>query len=114
LDKALGKEVISIFVDSKISDDDLRRLKESGTKKIAVRSVGTDMLNIELAKEVGLNVFRIASYSPESIAEHVYALLLGLVRKLMFKESSMRRRCILEPLERWGGHCMVRSWVFMV
>ncbi len=82
LDKALGKEVISIFVDSKISDDDLRRLKESGTKKIAVRSVGTDMLNIELAKEVGLNVFRIASYSPESIAEHVYALLLGLVRKL--------------------------------
>jgi len=82
LDRALGKEVISIFVDSKITDDDLRKLKDAGLKKIAVRSVGTDMLNVELAKELGINVFRIASYSPESIAEHVYALLLGLVRNL--------------------------------
>jgi lactate dehydrogenase-like 2-hydroxyacid dehydrogenase len=64
LQKAKGKEVVSIFVDSKISDEELKELAESGTKKVVIRAVGTDMLNIEVAKTLGIEIYRVASYSP--------------------------------------------------
>lgn len=40
------------------------------------------MLNCEYAKSIGIKVFRVASYSPESIAEFVFALILNLARNL--------------------------------
>ena len=40
------------------------------------------MLNVEYAKKLGIKVCRVASYSPESIAEYVFALLLNLCRKM--------------------------------
>jgi D-lactate dehydrogenase len=73
---------ISIFVDSRISEQDLDTLKSKGIKGILLRCAGVNMLDTNYAKTIGLNVYRIASYSPESIAEHVFALLLPLCRKI--------------------------------
>jgi D-lactate dehydrogenase len=75
--------IISIFVDSRLSDEDLQKLVDFGVKKILLRSAGYNMLNVEKAKEIGISVSRVASYSPESIAEHVFALTLSLTRKVM-------------------------------
>lgn len=82
LEHALGHEQISIFVDSKISQQDLEQLVEAGCKQILIRAAGFDMLDINAAKQLGIEVCRVASYSPESIAEYVFALLLTVVRKL--------------------------------
>lgn len=82
LDEASGFEIISIFVDSRISNEDLKNLKDSGCKKILLRCAGFNMLDPEFAKSLGLEVYRVASYSPESIAEFVFALLLNLIRRL--------------------------------
>lgn len=82
IDKALGQENVSIFVDSKISNVELDQLQQSGCQRILLRSAGFNMLDVEYAKSLGLKVFRVASYSPESIAEHVFALLLSIVRNL--------------------------------
>jgi D-lactate dehydrogenase len=79
---AKGYPNVSIFVDSKISNKELDELARNGTRYIAIRSAGHDMLDAEYAKSIGLGVYFIASYSPESIAEHAFALLLNLVRKL--------------------------------
>jgi len=82
LGKVNGHEAISIFVDSRISDLDLLALKEKGVKLITLRCAGFNMLNVEKAKELGIKVTRVASYSPESIAEFVFSLILTLARKL--------------------------------
>lgn len=82
LDKAKGHKVVSVFVQSQIADSELQELKQSGCEIIAIRAAGFDKVNAEFAKSIGLKVFRVASYSPESVAEHVFALLLSLARKL--------------------------------
>ena len=82
LKEALGFKNVSIFVDSRISEDDLVALKTNGCECLLLRCAGFNMLNVEKAKEIGLKVFRVASYSPESIAEFVFALILNLARKM--------------------------------
>lgn len=76
-------DCISIFIDSRLSFTDLDTLRKLGIYTILVRATGLDMLNAEYAKELGIKVLRVASYSPESIAEHVFALLLALSKKIM-------------------------------
>ncbi len=82
INKGIGFENVSIFVESRISNSELDELKKSGCKKILLRCAGSDMLNCEYAKSIGIKVFRVASYSPESIAEFVFALILNLARNL--------------------------------
>lgn len=82
MQKAKGYPNISIFIDSKISNKELDELARNGTRYIAIRGAGHDMLDVEYAKTIGIGVYFVASYSPESIAEHAFALLLNLVRKL--------------------------------
>jgi len=79
---AKGYPSVSIFIESKISNKELDELARNGTRYIAIRGAGHDMLDIEYAKSIGIGVYFVASYSPESIAEHAFALLLNLVRKL--------------------------------
>lgn len=57
-------------------------LKELGIKQIAQRSAGIDMYNLELAKENGIIISNVPSYSPESIAEFTVTIALNLIRKV--------------------------------
>ncbi len=82
LHMAEGYPCVSIFVDSKITNQQLDDLARNGTRYIAIRSAGFDMLDVEYAKNIGIGIYHVASYSPESIAEHAFALILNLVRKL--------------------------------
>ncbi len=102
LAKALGKESISIFVDSQILDDELRQLAKSGTKKIFLRCAGFNMLNVDLAKSLGIEVYRVASYSPESIAEFAFALMLHLARKMNLQREMHRKGINGRTIESMG------------
>lgn len=82
LSQALNYQVICIFVDSQISADDLRKLKDAGLERVVIRAAGCNMVDVETANDLGIEVCRVAAYSPESIAEHAFALLLALSRKL--------------------------------
>jgi len=77
-----GADIISIFVDSRLSEQDLDKLSLNGCNRILLRCAGFNMLNVEYAKKLGIKVCRVASYSPESIAEYVFALLLNLCRRM--------------------------------
>ncbi len=82
LEKSQGYYAISIFTDCTIPDSDLPKLYDSGTRKLALRTAGFNNVNVDLAKEIGFEVFRVARYSPESIAEFAFTLLLATVRKI--------------------------------
>lgn len=55
-------------------------LKECGVKYIAMRCAGFDRVDIEVAKQLGIKVVRVPTYSPRSVAEHALALMFDVSR----------------------------------
>src|SRR5207342_2116293 len=58
------------------------RLASSGVQLVALRCAGFNNVDLNSAKELGLAVTRVPSYSPHAVAEHTVALLLALNRKI--------------------------------
>jgi len=79
---AKGAEVVSVFVNDRLDAKVLTILAEGGTKLIALRCAGFNNVDLETAKQLGIQVVRVPAYSPYAVAEHTVALMLGLNRKL--------------------------------
>lgn len=79
---AHDNEVVCAFVNDDLSREVLEILAQSGTKLIAMRCAGFDKVDLDAAKELGLQVVRVPAYSPESVAEHTVGMMMCLNRKL--------------------------------
>lgn len=79
---AKGAEVVCVFVNDKLDRACLNKLQEMGVKHVALRCAGFNNVDLASAKEFGLSVTRVPSYSPHAVAEHAVALLLSLNRKI--------------------------------
>lgn len=78
---AHGFDAVCPFVNCRLTDKVLARLKEIGVKIVVLRASGYNGINIPAATKLGLKVLTVPAYSPEAVAEHNFALLLSLVRK---------------------------------
>lgn len=74
-------EIISTFIYSKITKDILSRLPH--LKFITTRSTGFDHIDVKAAKEKGVVVSNVPSYGVHTVAEHTFALILALTKKLV-------------------------------
>ncbi|MGX3021064.1 2-hydroxyacid dehydrogenase [Ursidibacter sp. B-7004-1] len=79
---AEGCEAVCIFVNDDGSCSVLTKLAEQGTKMIALRCAGFNNVDLEAAKELGLQVVRVPAYSPEAVAEHTVGLMMTLNRRI--------------------------------
>ena len=79
---AHDNEVVCAFVNDDLSREVLKILAQGGTKLIAMRCAGFDKVDLDAAKELGLQVVRVPAYSPESVAEHTVGMMMCLNRKL--------------------------------
>lgn len=79
---AAGSAAVCIFVNDVADRPCLEKLKEAGVKLIALRCAGFNNVDLNAAKELGIAVVRVPSYSPHGVAEHAIALLLALNRKI--------------------------------
>ena len=79
---AKGADVVCPFVNCTIDSQVIDILKEEGVKLIAMRSAGFNNVDYKYALEQGIPTVRVPAYSPHAVAEHSFALLLALVRKL--------------------------------
>lgn len=61
-------------------------------KGVVVWGVGYDHVDIEAASEKGIYVANTRGSNAESVAEHVFALMLGLSRKLLRTDAFVRKR----------------------
>ena len=78
---AEGYEVVCVFVNDSINDEVIDILYNVGVKLIALRCAGYN--NVDFKYAYGkINVVRVPSYSPYSVAEHAAALLLSLNRRI--------------------------------
>lgn len=79
---AQDSEAVCIFVNAVADKKAIKKLSEVGVKIIALRCAGFNNVDLNAAKEYGIKVVRVPSYSPHAIAEHTLALMLCLNRKV--------------------------------
>ena len=79
---AAGFDAVCIFVNDNASTDIVKRLAELGVKHIALRCAGYNNVDYKTANELGMLVTRVPAYSPESVAEHAFALLMSVNRRI--------------------------------
>ena len=78
---AEGFDVVCPFVNDKLDAPTIAKLAKLGVQLIALRCAGFNGVDLHAAAEHGIPVTRVPAYSPEAVAEYVFALLLTLIRK---------------------------------
>lgn len=79
-EKYLDSDVISVFIHSKVDKENIDKC--SHLKVIATRSTGTDHIDLEYADSRNITVKNVALYGENTVAEHTFALMLALSRKI--------------------------------
>lgn len=79
---ANGYDAICVFVNDVIDTEVIKVLKQNGVKMIALRCAGFNNVDFSMANKEGIMVVRVPVYSPYAVAEHAFALILSLNRKI--------------------------------
>lgn len=82
-------DVLSTFIYSPLNADLLVHF--SSLKLIATRSTGFDHIDLDYCKKKGVTVCNVPTYGVNTIAEHAFALILALTRKLVPSVDRTRR-----------------------
>jgi D-lactate dehydrogenase len=80
LARAGDAECVSVFIYSRLTADALGRLP--ALRMIATRSTGYDHIDMAACRERGIIVSNVPSYGENTVAEHTFALILMLSRKV--------------------------------
>ncbi len=80
-DRYRDAEVISTFIYSKTNNDVLSRFDR--LKLLSTRSTGLSHVDRDFCKEKGITVCNLPTYGKNTVAEHAFALLLALSRKIV-------------------------------
>jgi D-lactate dehydrogenase len=89
LDELADVEVLSPFIHSRIDSAALDRLPALGL--VATRSTGYDHIDLEACRRRGIAVANVPTYGENTVAEHTFALILALSRRLLAAEARGRR-----------------------
>lgn len=73
---------VCCFVNDKLDAPVLQQLAALGVKLVALRCAGFNQVDLPEAKKLGINIARVAEYSPHAVAEHTLGLILMLNRNL--------------------------------
>jgi len=73
-------EIISSFISSEINRDIIDKLPN--LKLIVTRSTGFDHIDVDYCKSKNIVVSNVPEYGSSTVAEHTFALLLNLTRKI--------------------------------
>ena len=82
-------EIVSPFIYSDLSADVLRHLGR--LKLIATRSTGFDHIDLEYCDANNITVCNVPVYGDNTVAEHVFALLLAISHKMIASVDRTRR-----------------------
>jgi D-lactate dehydrogenase len=87
---ATGFPAVCAFVNDRLDGETLETLQRGGVRLVLLRSAGFNHVDLAAAARLGLAVARVPAYSPHAVAEHTFALLLALVRKLPRAHARVR------------------------
>ncbi|MGE0221609.1 MAG: 2-hydroxyacid dehydrogenase, partial [Acetobacteraceae bacterium] len=79
---ARGAGTVCAFVNDAADAATLQALAAAGTGLIALRSAGFNNVDLAEARRLGIAVARVPAYSPAAVAEHTFAMILALNRRI--------------------------------
>ncbi|KRM96181.1 D-lactate dehydrogenase [Liquorilactobacillus aquaticus DSM 21051] len=97
-DKIQGYDGLVIQQRSKVEASVYPILRKAGLKQISTRTAGFDMIDLEAARENGLQVTNVPAYSPRSVAELALTHTMRLIRNLEIFDQRMEKQDY-----RWNG-----------
>lgn len=80
LNLAVDMDIISVFIYSKINGAVLDKFRK--LKAILTRSTGFDHIDLKECHKKKISVFNVPYYGENTVAEHTFALILSLSRKI--------------------------------
>lgn len=86
---AKNAEVLSVFIHSELGAGLLKRMPK--LELIATRSTGIDHIDLGYCKEHQITISNVPTYGDNTVAEHVFALLLNISHKLTESIDRTRR-----------------------
>jgi D-lactate dehydrogenase len=89
-------EAVSVFIYSKVDDRLIQEMPN--LKLITTRSTGFDHIDLEACKKQGITVCNVPSYGENTVAEHTFALILSISRRMCVTCSRFERVFSLEGL----------------
>jgi len=81
-------QVVTVRSHSKINDGVLNKLPN--LKLICTRTGGYDHIVLDSCKKRGIAVYRVPDYGAYAIAEHVFAMLLSMTRRVVASQKEIR------------------------
>jgi len=75
-------DAVCVFVNDVLSKDVIRKLKSYGIKLILLRCAGFNNVDIECAHKNNIDIYRVPAYSPHAVAEHAFAMLQTINRRI--------------------------------
>lgn len=81
-------DILSVFVFSRVDRHVIKSLPN--LRLIVTRSSGFDHIDVQAAGERGIVVSNVPGYGSMPVAEHVFALLLAVLRKVVKADSAVR------------------------
>ena len=79
---AKGSSAVCLFANDRADSTAIMAFAHMGVRLICLRAAGFDNVDLQAAREHGINVARVPAYSPHAVAEHAFALILALVRHI--------------------------------
>ena len=73
-------DIVSVFIYSDVDAKVLEKLKN--VKTVVTRSTGYDHIDVVECKKRGIKVYNVPSYGENTVAEHAFALILTLSKKI--------------------------------
>jgi len=73
-------EIVSVFINSRVGSEFFRRHPK--VRLVASRSSSTDHLDVKAAARRGVVLTHVPDYGAATVAEHTFALILGVTRRL--------------------------------
>jgi D-lactate dehydrogenase len=87
---AKGTSAVCLFANDEADATTLMAFTHMGIRLIALRAAGFNNVDLAAARASGIAVARVPAYSPHAVAEHTFALILSLVRKVHCAYSRVR------------------------
>lgn len=89
LDQLSTAEVLAVFIGSRVTREVIECLP--GLRLLVTRSTGFDHIDLSACAQRGVTVSNVPAYGENTVAEHTFALLLALSRKLLTAGLQLRR-----------------------
>lgn len=89
--EASGFDAVSVFTNDDVSAPVLEELAELGVKAVLLRCAGFNNVDLDKAKELGIQVGHVPEYSPHSVAEFVVTLILALNRNIIRGQEKVKQ-----------------------